>query len=493
MQISMLSDTATAIHQDVIAKYGSLINNNAAISGYVTTQIDQWKARTGKTLEDQYPFRTHEEAFFSYKNNMVGNTLANNDFEKAIDHFSQFCKAAKLYANESFWRNELVQNETDVPSQKDLMVSHRLFISEWQKKIDQANSEWHLHRLQQLRQEVLNNIETFLQLMLTLQQQLSALGLEPGILLDLSRGNLSAHDIEDFKRWSQYLSEDKGVRDLCDLLGKINQIALSEKIERATLPYTSKLLVPDINSKEEIVGLRLGRDLEHALPSELALLADPDTAILFDLKFVESRLMCFDLQGTQTINQNDHIEADVHAKEEDQKGPLILCVDTSGSMSGMPETIAKAVTLYMSLKAKEQKRACYLINFSTTISTLDFSGDMTMSSLLDFLKMSFHGGTDASPALDHALDMLQQETYKKADVLMLSDFVMSTLPEGMHQKIEKQSCENNKFYSLVIGSCFMEHRLKSIFDQEWIYNPNTSSIHELIRFQQSIPLSGQTV
>ena len=37
--------------------------------------------------------------------------------------------------------------------------------------------------------------------------------------------------------------------------------------------------VVDVNSREEIVGLRLGKDLEYALPSELALMADPETLI----------------------------------------------------------------------------------------------------------------------------------------------------------------------------------------------------------------------
>jgi uncharacterized protein with von Willebrand factor type A (vWA) domain len=70
---------------------------------------------------------------------------------------------------------------------------------------------------------------------------------------------------------------------------------------------------------------------------------------------------------------------------------MILCIDTSGSMQGMPETIAKAVALFMASKAREKKRSCYLINFSTGLATLDLAGEWGMDTLMGFLGMSFHG------------------------------------------------------------------------------------------------------
>jgi hypothetical protein len=42
--------------------------------------------------------------------------------------------------------------------------------------------------------------------------------------------------------------------------------------------------VIDVTSKEEIIGIRLGKDIEHALSPELALLSDSDASLLFDLK-----------------------------------------------------------------------------------------------------------------------------------------------------------------------------------------------------------------
>ena len=40
--------------------------------------------------------------------------------------------------------------------------------------------------------------------------------------------------------------------------------------------------------------------------------------------------------------------------------------------------------------------------------------------------------------------------------------------------------------SLVIGNDFMSERLKTHFDHEWIYNPNTQKIQELVQFKKDV-------
>lgn len=144
------------------------------------------------------------------------------------------------------------------------------------------------------------------------------------------------------------------------------------------------------------------------------------------------------------------------------------------------------MTLLIAGKARQQKRACYLINFSTDIDTLDLANDFGMEALIKFLGMSFHGGTDAIPALDHALGVMQNETYERADLLMISDFIMASLPEPTRQQIVQQRTHGNRFYSLVIGDYFMTQRLTSLFDHEWVFDPQTSQIHELISFEKKL-------
>ena len=279
-------------------------------------------------------------------------------------------------------------------------------------------------------------------------------------------------------------SYDSGVKALCDLLGRIRQCSISEKIEKVKHTVKLTATVPNYHSKEEIVGITLGKDMEHVLPSELALLSDPETAILFDLKYTESNLMCFDMQGV-TYNVTD-IEEELLITKKEQKGPIIICVDTSGSMHGAPETIAKAITLFLTTTAKKQQRDCYLINFSTDIKTLDLSSCYTLESLLSFLQMSFYGGTDVAPAIKHGINMMEKGTYKNADMLIISDFVMSSLPEDTLSEVERLRAQGNRFYSLCIGNTFMSERLKTHFDREWIYNPARAAVQELISFQENL-------
>lgn len=496
MPIDKLANAINAANDEVFSSYAPLIKGSDAVANHVAEQLREWQATTAAALEEEFPFLANEQRLAEWEAHIQPQSISRAELAEAIDEYVVFCKAAGYPANESFWQNQLetgaVGKKSGKKPQADLSVSARLLLSEWQKSMDKARSEWELEKIQTLRAQLMERLEAFLKLLQQLQSQMEALGLDPGILLDLSKGNLSAQDIQSFQRWAKYLAEDEGVRSLCELLGKVRQIELSEKIERVRVTNTRDIQLPDINSREEIIGIRLGRDLEHALPSELALLSDPDTAVLFDLKYVESRLMCFDMQGIQTLQEHVEAEEERQTHEEEKQGPMVICVDTSGSMSGMPETIAKAVALFMAAKAREQERPCYLINFSTGVETLDLANGLGMESLIDFLKMSFHGGTDVAPALRHALQVMQKDAYQKADLLIISDFIMAGLPADMLECIEAQRGNGNRFYSLVVGSCYMTQRLKSLFDHEWVYDPRTSCIHELIGFQQRINGEGET-
>ena len=270
------------------------------------------------------------------------------------------------------------------------------------------------------------------------------------------------------------------------MLGRLRRAEKTKRQELVKNLLTVTEYVPDINSREEIVGVYLGKDVEHALPQEIALLSDDETSVLFDMKFVEGRLMCFEMEGARASSYDSEVEHMTEVEDEEKLGPIIICVDTSGSMQGSPETIAKAVTLFMATRAISQKRDCLLINFSTGIETLDLSGQMGMTKVIEFLQRSFHGGTDIGPALIYALDMMNDEKYNQSDLLIISDFMMASLPESLHEKISNAKENKNRFYSLSIGDLFLSERLQEIFDNEWVYNPNNSSISSIQNMVRSI-------
>jgi uncharacterized protein with von Willebrand factor type A (vWA) domain len=260
---------------------------------------------------------------------------------------------------------------------------------------------------------------------LNLFDGLVSLGLESGRRLDLSDGVLTEQDIETFQYWANYFSNDEGAKAICDKLGRLNEVEATEKIERVSFRHRVQKWLPDTNSREEIVGIKLGRDIEHALPSELALLSDPETALLFELKHVEGQLMSYDLQELQQVEEIIEKEEDQSVDAVDEKGLMILCIDTSGSM---------------------------------------------------------HSGTDAAPALRHVLLIMGKQAYEKADILVISDFIMGGMPSDILDKIEAQRLLGSQFYSLVVGSCFMSNRFETLFDHEWVFNPSSSAIIDLVSF-----------
>ncbi len=453
----------------------------------VEARLSNWQSDTKRSFDVDYPYFEDEAIFTTSLNSLSNIEVIRNE----INDYKALCLNSGNQFNK-FWEQEIIKitsMKKTVPNDKverDLQSTHSLLRNERRKLLDKLRSQWELEQLRRLREEFLKSLFESLDALLELFHTLESLGLEQGVFFDLSKGSLSIDDIAPIKRWLECLKNDQGVQDLLEMMGRINQVKQSEKIEIIQKSVSERVPVPDINSKEEIIGLRLGKDIEHALPSELALMADPDTSLLFDLKYIESGLMCFDMKGTQFIESKYEIEVEQSVTEKETKGPMIICVDTSGSMYGAPETIAKAVTMLMVVKAKQENRNCYLINFSTSIETLDLSGDFALKNLTSFLQKSFHGGTDVAPAISEGISAMETDKYKNADMLIISDFVMSGLPTSLLDKIEKLREGGNKFNSLVIDSCFMNHRLKSLFDHEWIYDPDHSRVVELLNFENRV-------
>ncbi len=468
------------------------VNNNPEVDKAFCSQLDDWEKSTEFKLRKDFPFTLSEAQCSSSERQVDLGQSDITSYKLDLQNFDSFLSEAKLPRDITYWQqaisgpeNKVAGVNVDSTDQVSLTV-RKLLLQNWRKMLDQKRAEWELETINYYREIYLRQLNDWLEAVKKIVDSINGLGLEPGYFLDFSKGQLSLSDINQVKKWAAYLADDKGVRALCELLGKMQQVSLSEKVELAKTVVSIPVTIPQVDSREEITGIRAGRDIEYLLASELALLADDETSVLFDLKYIESRLMCFDMQGLQTDLAETEIEIEQQVKEEEQKGPMIICVDTSGSMHGSPETIAKAVTMYLASHARQQKRACYLINFSTDIEVLDLSASDRLQTLLTFLSRSFHGGTDAAPAIAHGLKVMESDDYADADMLIISDFVMSTLPHPLLSSIEKQRVCGNKFYSLCIGNHFLSKQLRSHFDREWIYSSANSNICELTGFQNSV-------
>jgi uncharacterized protein with von Willebrand factor type A (vWA) domain len=142
-------------------------------------------------------------------------------------------------------------------------------------------------------------------------------------------------------------------------------------------------------------------------------------------------------------------------KSKQNSGPIIVNIDTSGSMNGVPEEVAKALTLAMVKIALKENRECYLITFSSTNQTVEFEltkGENALNNLMNFLLQSFGGGTDFETPLNRSLEILERDNFSKSDILFITDGYAG-VSSDFSQKLQKAKKEKNfKITTVIVGS-----------------------------------------
>lgn len=446
----------------------------------LNAKLKNWKDDACTKVQHENPFEEHRVKLVAAERDFRAHGGCEQTIKEDLHNYKLFNPAAQT----KFWELKLGSTQTRSKNQSknkqgEIDAIRRNEQEAWRKDYEKRVLEWQLDEIQKRRVNLLKELAEWFDTLKTLRDILNELGIEPGVLWDTSAGKLSQQDVSFLKRWAEYVKKDKGVRELCELMGRLQKEAQSHRTEIIDSTITYAFTTPDLHSNEEIVGIELGRDLENVIPQELALLSDPDVSLLFDLKYVENRLMCFAKQGNKTEFLEEATKEKVSVIDDEKMGPIIICVDTSGSMSGAPENIAKALTLTLSARAVAQKRKCYLINFSTSIKTLNLTPPKGINDLINFLKMSFHGGTDVAPALHEGLRMMSDEDYRRADLLVISDFVLDGLSSDVVAMCNKRREEQSQFFALSIGSFGLQRVADDVFDQSWTYNPQTGGISEI--------------
>lgn len=264
-----------------------------------------------------------------------------------------------------------------------------------------------------------------------------------------TKSRLTVKDRALFLSWDKKISKDKNIKNLLDIIGNGMRCTNRDK--------------PSYHLLGELSGLRLGKDIETIISSELVQLAEPEISNLFDLKYIEGKLVSFEL------NQDKY-----------KQGPMIICLDTSASMSCFNrEYIAKAVTYYLASHAIRQKRNCFIINFSESLDMFDVRNEPRR--LAYFLSHSFNSGTDVDLALEESLELLKKKKYKNADVLIISDFLFTEINTELQIDIEKQKKKGTKFNALIVG----EQNLYGNIPLNHIWAIDDSSNTKIIRTEVS--------
>ena len=243
--------------------------------------------------------------------------------------------------------------------------------------------------------------------------------------------------------YERTMNNHPAIRQLVQLLGKRSK----DNLKYDSVSGISKKLLVSHASNSDITGITQGDNLNSLLPIEYCYLADDVLRPVFMERFAEKRLQVFDYKSEQTASKKNGKE------KVSGQGPFIICVDTSGSMQGERERLAKSAILAIALLTEKTHRKCYVINFSDEAVSLlveDLGRDMIK--LAEFLRQSFHGGTDIAPALNEALHIIAGNDFQDSDVVLISDFEIPPMGYHLTEKVHRMKARKTTFYGLVFGN-----------------------------------------
>jgi len=260
---------------------------------------------------------------------------------------------------------------------------------------------------------------------------------------DVLRGHLRSRPWADARAAAERLAQMPALAELIRQLGRAERSvdappAAPARPDPAAAPPAPLRAVQTRlpNEPGEITGIRWSSRIERMLGSEAVMLRHPVLKKLWRARHAEARLLSWDTEAVLTDWRADPLarpqaRLSPDEPERQQRGPIILCLDTSGSMQGAPERIAKAVAIAALRAAHEAGRGCRLIAFGGPgeLVERDLGTDAAgLQALMDLMGQSFDGGTDVQTPIERAIDSVHDARWRSADLLIVSDGEFGCVP-----------------------------------------------------------------
>lgn len=218
-------------------------------------------------------------------------------------------------------------------------------------------------------------------------------------------------------------------------------------------------------AKSDITGITIGDNLSSLLPSETALLSCPATQPTFYHNYVEKRLQIFASASSG------------NAPVTHQDGPVIICLDTSGSMRGEKVEIACNLTMAITIIAQRRKRDVLVVKYSDWHFLLKVTKLSRQREDLEKFLSSYQGCGNAENELFRWLfkDILPNEkAFDTADILCITDFGWRPLNDYTTKLIESFKRKGMIFYGLnVLGfEKWSSDSMTTVCDSLWKWSSN---------------------
>ena len=284
---------------------------------------------------------------------------------------------------------------------------------------------------------------------------------------DELRGVLRSREWFEANRISALLAHLRGLAELIQSLGRAEH-------HPACPPAEQPLALPDrhqapLSEREtrlpdapgELRGIRHSDRIERQLGSEAAQIRHPVLRKLWRARLAESRLLTYESEAVLIERVPDPQARAVRAAAAQpqalERGPMILCVDTSGSMRGAPENIAKAAVLEAVRTAYREQRGCKLIAFGGAGELLErdlvdrHNGRDGLHALLDLMGQGFDGGTDVQTPIERAIELVHQQAWSSADLLIVSDGEFGCTGETLTRLDEARAQFGLRVQGILVG------------------------------------------
>lgn len=278
---------------------------------------------------------------------------------------------------------------------------------------------------------------------------------------DLARGALRHTGWLDLLRLRQLLEGLPELKEIVRALGRLqvaqSELSIAEQIMQPVQRLEEERLeILTDGAPEETRGIERSGDIARMLPVEALMLGHPTLRYLWHARRAERALLTYRVQGvmtepvwTETTSQ-ESIESKAPRRD---RGPIVAVIDTSGSMHGLPERVAKALVLEAARTAHTERRRCFLYTYSgpgeVATHELDLSPD-GLGRLLTFLGSTFGGGTDVT-MLTTVTERLRKEEWSKADVILVSDGEWPASQEVI-SAVKAAKERGSRFHGVLVGN-----------------------------------------
>ncbi len=279
---------------------------------------------------------------------------------------------------------------------------------------------------------------------------------------DLTQAVLRHAGWADLVRLKQMLERLPQLREIVQSLGRM-QVGRDQPsvVERVFVPVRrmeeERRLVDTPFVPMETRGVERSGEVARMLPAEAAMLGHPKLRLLWHARRAERALVTYRVEGTEEVVdmiERTGSEAREERRPRPERGPIIAVLDTSGSMHGIPEMVAKALVLEAVRTAHTEKRRCYVYSYSGPNNVLEHELDLSgagIARLLEFLGFTFGGGNDETGVMQRVVQLLKQNGWNRADVVFVSDGEWPA-PRGLVNMVEAAKAAGTRFHGVQIGN-----------------------------------------